>query len=225
MPNCSPAILSTIDSAEDYFQKAAAALPSLSRGTEELQNQIIDEVDEGHSPSRHLQLNSNRNSLSNRTRSSSLRSNSTAPTSIYSEGGSEEDILNHGIFQFPTALPVPSSQHLGGVNSGNNNSNSPPLSPLSFPKTQTTSTDSYNTNLTSLLLTTSTHLSSLGAFRETVIRARDREARFGSARKEMTPEEKMERILKGRERGWKMRRFDRSRYEALAERALAELGQ
>jgi len=56
---------------------------------------------------------------------------------------------------------------------------------------------------------------------------RDKTVRFSvpatEGRKEMSAEEKVERIRRGRLNGWVMKRFEPKRYGELAERALAEL--
>jgi hypothetical protein len=222
MPNRSPSILAAIDDAEQNFQKAAATLPSLSRITEALGDQLIPEIDEMSVSTGRSPASSNRSSLNHRTRCSSISSAPSTTATCVSDAD-PENMFNLHTFEFPTSTQQ--SREL--LTDENTDPTSPPLSPLYKFAFSDPTANRYNAHMTSLHLTISTHLDSLATFRSSVLRARNREARFGpssSVKKEMTAEEKRERILKGRERGWKMTRFDRSRYEVLVERALGELG-
>jgi len=83
----------------------------------------------------------------------------------------------------------------------------------------------YNQLLTTLHLLISKHLTSIVSYRRFLDTARDRENRFGalSASKDMTEEEKLARIARGRASGWKRPRFNSQRYRELCDRALGEL--
>ena len=239
MPNCSPSILGTIDEAESLLQRAADALPDLSRHTTSLEHQTIDEEDDDDdsalSPS-------SPGSCRSDSSSPPLTPSTTATSLFDTQSDGVNDLFRLQSFQFPVPPPKPLDLSLA-LTVGPFSLDSPFPSPLAttFAPYQSTSpskptilscptsTDRYNAHLASLHLTISQHLASLDSFRTTVLRARDREACFArraaaTAGRAMTPEEKMERIRRGRERGWVRKRFDRERYERLAERALEELG-
>jgi hypothetical protein len=87
-------------------------------------------------------------------------------------------------------------------------------------------TQLYNNYLTSFACMIISHISSLRNFRqvtEVACEVRRPTSRDGNGSKEMAPEEKMERIVRGRQRGWVRKRFDPRKYEQLCEAALAEL--
>jgi len=85
----------------------------------------------------------------------------------------------------------------------------------------------YNEALTSFKAMIANHIASVQSFRalsETLLQEIRRPvSRDESGVREMGPEEKMERIVKGRERKWQRERFDPGRYRDLCEVALAEL--
>lgn len=83
----------------------------------------------------------------------------------------------------------------------------------------------YNHLLTTLHLLIGRELTSVESYRQFVNTALDREKRFGKplSSKDMSKEEKVERIVRGRANGWKRPRFNPQRYEELCNRALGEL--
>ncbi len=87
-------------------------------------------------------------------------------------------------------------------------------------------TGRYNAHIALLQSTILRHLSSISRFRATLARESSRDFKLGSSHtgKQMTKEEKLERIRRGRERGWARARFDPNRYEKFAQTVLGELG-
>lgn len=84
----------------------------------------------------------------------------------------------------------------------------------------------YNEAILSFNTMISRHITSLQRFRratEAAHEIRRPTTRDGNGKLEMSPEERMERIVKGRVRGWRRERFNPRRYEELCEVALAEL--
>lgn len=84
----------------------------------------------------------------------------------------------------------------------------------------------YNEAILSFNTMISRHITSLQHFRRATKAAheiRRPTTRDGNGKLEMSPEEQMERIVKGRARGWRRERFNPRRYEELCEVALAEL--
>ena len=86
-------------------------------------------------------------------------------------------------------------------------------------------TQSYNELLTGLHLLICKHIASVESYRQFVQAARERERRFGTLlpSKQMTKEEKYDRITQGKARNWKRARFNPRRYQELCDRALGEL--
>lgn len=84
----------------------------------------------------------------------------------------------------------------------------------------------YNEAILSFNTMISGHIISLQHFRRTTEAAhevRRPTTRDGNGKLEMSPEEQMERIVKGRARGWRRERFNPRRYEELCGIALSEL--
>jgi len=84
----------------------------------------------------------------------------------------------------------------------------------------------YNEALESFTHMISNHIISIQQFRgvaEAALEIRRPPSHDGNGVKEMQPEEKMERIARGRARDWRRKRFDPRRYQNLADVALSEL--
>ncbi|TID16417.1 Adenylosuccinate lyase [Venturia nashicola] len=84
----------------------------------------------------------------------------------------------------------------------------------------------YNEAIHSFNDMISKHITSLQQFRratEATHEIRRPTSRDGNGKLEMSHEERMERIVKGRARGWRRERFNPHRYEQLCEVALGEL--
>jgi hypothetical protein len=86
-------------------------------------------------------------------------------------------------------------------------------------------TQSYSQLLTGLHLLICKHIVSVESYRQFVQAAREREHRFGTLlpSKQMTKEEKYDRIMQGKARNWKRPRFNPERYQELCDQAIGEL--
>ena len=205
----SPLLLHTLDEAKISFQQAAAAaaiLPGLSTPSGELGTQYITE--EGIRRGGTL---SSRSSLGSQESLPALSSNDTT---ISDESNNEnEDHDAHPCRLTRTTIsrlnpPIPTSKTETSLE----------------PHTKK-HTHSYNELLTGLHLLICKHIASVESYRQFVQAARERERRFGTLlpSKQMTKEEKYDRITQGKARNWKRARFNPRHYQELCDRALGEL--
>lgn len=204
----SPLLQCTLDEAELSFQQAAATiLPSLSPPSEDLGIQCIAEGDgallSGGTRSGH-------SSFGSQQPSPALTRNGTAMSD-----GSNFENESHATHPYP---PTRTSSAL-----------SPSM--LTFKSEDFLEPDMnnhaqrYSRLLTGLHLLICKHIASIESYRQFVQAAQEREQRFGILlpSKEMTKEEKHDRIVRGKAQNWKRPRFNAQRYQELCDRALGEL--
>ena len=204
----SPLLPRTLDEAKISFQQAAATiLPSLSTPSGEISTQCIAEEDEAlHCGGKR----SSRSSLGSQQSSPDLTSNGTT---ISDESNYDNEDHAH-----PCSSTCTTISRLGFPMLSSKNEDF--LEPYVKNHTQ-----SYSQLLTGLHLLICKHIVSVESYRQFVQAAREREHRFGTLlpSKQMTKEEKYDRIMQGKARNWKRPRFNPERYQELCDQAIGEL--
>jgi hypothetical protein len=251
MPSRSPLLPGTLDDAERFFLQAEQVPPAaLIRRECKALSPISEQFEEGIVLNDPEDENSPRNSLNSQFSTTAPSTAATSVSGYHDESSSScesspakrsSPVSPLFIRKYTTLPQTPSkglvdSTSLISLPTSTPRSSSKP-SAFNFLKLQSLATkddeslepdytSTYNETINSFTTMISNHMTSLQQFRkstEVAHEVRRPTSRDGIGSKEMGPEEKLERIVRGRESGWRRERFNPRRYEELCEVALAEL--